>query len=166
MTIQELVGECVIWTGAKTSLGYGIKRVGKRSLYAHRISYCDAHQKTIEEIHGLVVRHRCDNPSCVNPDHLEIGTQADNMRDKASRGRGFASPETLQKMADAQVRRYQVKPISEETRARMSESHKGNKHTQESREKIRLAHIGKKASSGAKEKMIASWAIRKQIKGG
>ena len=36
---------------------------------------------------GLVVRHRCDNPPCVNPDHLEIGTQADNQADMAIRGR-------------------------------------------------------------------------------
>lgn len=36
---------------------------------------------------GMVVRHKCDNPSCINPDHLEIGTQADNMQDKKMRGK-------------------------------------------------------------------------------
>lgn len=74
--------ECEEWQGPRSRAGYG--RVGRG--YAHRVAY--------ERLHGpipagMVVRHRCDNPPCVNPAHLELGTHADNMRDMAARGRSF-----------------------------------------------------------------------------
>lgn len=53
----------------------------------HRLVYCQASGKTLSSIKGLVVRHKCDNPRCVNPEHLEIGTSADNSRDAVIRGR-------------------------------------------------------------------------------
>lgn len=60
---------------------------GGRYQLAHRVAYCIAQGIPVEEIAGLVVRHRCDNPRCVNPEHLEIGTQADNIDDMVRRGR-------------------------------------------------------------------------------
>lgn len=60
-----------------------IYREGKK-LKLSRVMY-EAKFGPIPE--GMVVRHRCDNPRCINPDHLEIGTQADNMADKIERGR-------------------------------------------------------------------------------
>lgn len=56
-------------------------------LYAHRVAYVEANGLKIEDIDGLVVRHLCDNPPCINPNHLELGTQADNLRDMVDRGR-------------------------------------------------------------------------------
>lgn len=61
-------------------------RGGKRYLM-HRLAYCDANNVANESISDLVVRHTCDNPRCINPEHLLLGTQKDNMADKVIRGR-------------------------------------------------------------------------------
>jgi len=75
---------CWPWIGSKVTHGYGKFTINGNRISAHRFSY-EYHIGPIPD--GLVVRHRCDNPSCVNPHHLEIGTQADNMRDRDERGR-------------------------------------------------------------------------------
>lgn len=65
--------------------GYGVSK----GLYAHRVAYEVAFGKIPE---GLVVRHKCDNRICINPEHLELGTQADNVRDMRERGRAVNPP--------------------------------------------------------------------------
>jgi hypothetical protein len=75
---------CWEWRGAKT-LGYGRINVGRRSILAHRVSYEMANGPIAD---GLVVCHRCDNPSCVRPDHLFLGTLGDNNADMFAKGRG------------------------------------------------------------------------------
>lgn len=78
---------CWLWTGAKKATGYGfIRVVGVGMRGAHRIAYELANGPIPE---GMVVRHTCDNPRCVRPDHLIVGTVADNVRDCAERGRRF-----------------------------------------------------------------------------
>lgn len=71
--------------------GYGktTRRINgkRRTIPHHRVVYCDANNVTLEDIEGLVVRHTCDNPRCVNPAHLLIGTHADNAADRVARGR-------------------------------------------------------------------------------
>lgn len=57
----------------------------------HRVAYCFTRSIPLSYIKGLVVRHTCDNPRCINPRHLLIGTQQDNMNDMLSRGRHVAS---------------------------------------------------------------------------
>lgn len=77
-------GECWNWTKSVDSSGYGqVKHLGK-ILKAHRISY-EVHVGKIPD--GLCVLHKCDNPSCVNPNHLRVGTKLDNTRDMISKGR-------------------------------------------------------------------------------
>ncbi|MEB2544316.1 HNH endonuclease signature motif containing protein [Burkholderia cenocepacia] len=80
-------GACIIWQRARTRDGYGVVNHDGKLVRAHRLAYANHHGISLSEIDGLVVRHRCDNPPCVNPDHLEIGTHADNAKDKVERGR-------------------------------------------------------------------------------
>lgn len=76
--------KCWIWNGAVNNKGYGVFRINGKNYYAHRIAH-EIFKGTIPD--GLLVCHHCDNPPCVRPDHLFIGTISDNARDMVSKKR-------------------------------------------------------------------------------
>lgn len=75
---------CWVWTAYKNSDGYGQFRIGKSMEKAHRVSF-SIYREHVDK--GMEVLHSCDNPACVNPDHLSIGTHLLNMRDMVAKGR-------------------------------------------------------------------------------
>ena len=88
VNIQE--NDCWMWTASrsKNNKGYGNFRAtsnGRRINGAHRFSY-ELHNN-LEIPNGMIIRHTCDNPGCVRPDHLELGTIEDNVRDRVKRNR-------------------------------------------------------------------------------
>lgn len=94
MNIEEFwnkvrkIDSCWYWEGTKNGNGYGRPRVAGALRYAHRLALELETGQPIGD--GLHVLHSCDNPACVRPSHLSIGSHADNMADAKQKGR-FAS---------------------------------------------------------------------------
>lgn len=109
--VEKLPTGCWEWQGYRLPSGHGqIEGADRRVTTTHRAAW----ETTFGPIpDGLLVRHKCDNPPCVNPEHLELGTAADNSRDAVERGRnarGFALPQTVLSIADVTAirSRYRV----------------------------------------------------------
>lgn len=94
---------CWEWTAYRNPLGYGMFWYEKRLQLAHRVSW-KIHNGVFNE--KLCVLHSCDNPSCVNPRHLWLGTRTDNNNDKVRKGRAqrmFGEENGRARLTEAQV---------------------------------------------------------------
>lgn len=103
--------DCWIWIGAKKELGYGVIGLGHRgdgTAKAHRVAY-ELYIGKIPD--GMSILHSCDNPSCVNPDHLRAGTLSDNSRDCVKRQRNFIPDNRGERATWAKLSETSVKHI-------------------------------------------------------
>lgn len=92
---------CWEWQGIKDKQNYGILHHNRKNLKAHRISYEIYYSEPLGELYCL---HKCDNPSCVNPNHLFSGTNLDNMRDKVKKGRCFTGNQKGEKNGSSKLK--------------------------------------------------------------
>lgn len=107
--------ECWEWKAYKDTNGYGILRINPKTYRAHRISWV-LHYGEIpacDSYHGMCVLHRCDNPACVNPHHLFLGTHKDNMGDMRDKGRGVTPDAKGERQGSHKLTEEEVKEIRE-----------------------------------------------------
>ena len=81
--------KCVVYSGSINYSGYGVIKVGGKTLKAHRLAWVQEYGPIPD---GMYVLHSCDNRSCINIKHLRLGTQQDNMDDRTRRNRTYHPP--------------------------------------------------------------------------
>lgn len=107
---------CWIWSGSVQKAGYGVVAFNRKCILAHRLSWM-AHNGDIPK--GLFVCHKCDNPPCINPDHLFLGTALDNANDRDSKHRGYDRRGTKNgrsKLSEISVQEIRLRFASKENR--------------------------------------------------
>lgn len=109
---------CWVWTGSTNEDGYGRIWIAKKSWAVHRYSYKLANP--LVDIDGFEVCHRCDNPPCVRPDHLFVGTHSDNIEDMRRKGRARSGPVSS---LSSPTRKLDPDDVSEIRRVYASGSH-------------------------------------------
>lgn len=98
------MNHCIEFQGATKRNGYGYTQFMGRQFLAHRLAYALNEFRHPDALKGIVVRHKCDNPRCINVEHLEPGTQRQNMDDMTARGRRVRGEKVgNSKLSEAQI---------------------------------------------------------------
>jgi hypothetical protein len=124
--------DCWIYTGAINMYGYGHISLKRKTYLAHRVSY-SLFAGPIPQ--GMCVCHKCDRPACINPIHLWLGTNADNVRDRNLKGRNrcaVGEKQWASKLTDIKVKAIRIlyaNGISVEDLASMFEISRSRAHT-------------------------------------
>jgi hypothetical protein len=105
---------CWEWTAHLNTNDYGQFKLDGKLQLAHRASWMFEHGPISDGMHVL---HHCDNPSCVNPAHLFLGTHADNMRDMAEKGRAARNPQPGESNGSAKLTEADVLAIRSDKRS-------------------------------------------------
>jgi len=101
LKIDELNG-CHVFLGCKDKDGYGLFRLYGKNIRAHRLAWIIANNMEIP--YGLCVCHKCDNPSCCNPEHLFLATNQENTKDRYNKGRSACGEKNGgSKLTDKQI---------------------------------------------------------------
>lgn len=146
---------CWVWTGSKDIDGYGSLRDGHKIKRAHRVSW-EIHNGPIPE--GLAVLHKCNNPSCVNPEHLKLGDHTENMQDRKRNGRAWHSEKWKAKLSEKMTGRQIT------WKAALAEANRKISREQASTIASRLSN-GEKVSAIADEFGVHRTSISKIKKG-
>lgn len=133
---------CWLWRGYRHRNGHGqlkITAISKAPLFAHRLAYQLVHRVNVAQ---FVVRHMCDNPPCVNPKHLELGTQKENMRDMKLRNRAaFGERNGRAIVTEIDVKRIREMPIDRTNRAIAKEFGLSDAAVRSIRKRITWKHV-------------------------
>lgn len=163
---------CIEWTGARQKAGYGALNLDGEVKATHRLSY----ETNVGPIPtGMFVCHKCDNPSCINPEHLFLGTNEDNVEDMRQKGRAAWAkrdmPEWVKDRIRAANAKMQRNPSAAQ-KAKASEVMKARWESAEWREKFSARMSGENNPNAGpmpeerRAKFQESWAAKVGVKRG
>lgn len=117
--------ECVEHSQKGNHFGYGRVFIDGKCQYMHRVVYAGKAGLSIYDIKDVIVRHTCDNPRCINPDHLIPGTRADNVKDMIDRGRACKPRRKLSMEEVNEIRRVYKSGVGHHPKQRCETGQQG-----------------------------------------